>query len=107
MSEASSLRPAVPRPQLTLTERGNRRAKPFGVMTNLSGRVFRNQRHPDGLHAELLERVQLERAGHDGIRMPRRVSRPERLRHRAGVVYDVIEQLDVQVAFDREQMLED
>src|SRR6478672_7400863 len=107
MSEASSLRSAAPCTHVSLAERGNRRAKPVRVMANLPRGVFRNERHANRLHSQLLERVQLECAGHDRVRMPGRIGRAEVLRHRAGVVYDVVEELRVEMPFDREQMLED
>jgi hypothetical protein len=83
-----------------------RRRQPFRVMPDLARRLLRHERDADRPDAELLERAQLERAGHDRVGPPILVARRQRLRHRHGVVNDAIEQLPPEVPLDGQQVIE-
>src|SRR5215203_632329 len=106
MSEASRLVSPAPQTGLPLAESHERRAKALRVMADLSFGVFRNERYADWPDSELLERVQLEWAGRDRDRMPRRVHGLQMIGDRAGVVDDVVEQLRAKVALNRQHVLE-
>ena len=76
------------------------------MMADLSLGVFRNERYADRPDSELLERVQLEWAGRDRERMPRRVHGLQMIGDRAGVVDHVVEQLRPQMALNRQHVLD-